>query len=59
MEEKTYKSEAAAKRAANKTYSAAIVELKDGRYGWFPLGHPIPQGSVIVSRWVVSMWRVV
>lgn len=56
-EEKTYATEAAAKRAANKAYTPAIVELSNGSFDWFPAGHPIPQGSTIVSRWVVNQWR--
>lgn len=57
--EKTYRTEATAKRAANKAYDPAIVELKDGSYDWFPLGHPLPQGALIISRWVVNSWRKV
>jgi hypothetical protein len=57
MQTKNYRTEAAAKRAASKAHSPVIVELADGSFDWFPLGHPLPEGAVKVSFWSVNQWR--
>ncbi len=59
METKTYGTETGAKRAAAayKGYNPVIVELADGSFDWFPLGHPLPQGAVKVSFWSGVQWR--
>ncbi len=54
---KTYRSETAAKRAANNAHSPVVVQLADGSFDWFPVGHPLPQGAVKVSQYVISQWR--
>lgn len=54
---KSYGTEAAAKRAANKAYGPVVVELKDGSFDWFPQGHPLPEGAIKVSQWVINSWR--
>jgi hypothetical protein len=59
MESKTYKTETAAKRAANKPYNPVVVELSDGSFDWYPLGHPLPEDAVKVSFWTVNQWRKV
>lgn len=56
---KTYRTETQAKRAANKAHSPVIVELHDGSFDWFPAGHPLPQGAVKVSQYVISQWIAV
>ncbi len=58
-QEKTYRTETAAKRAANNAYSPVVAVLADGSYDWFPAGHPMPQGAQKVSGWVVNQWRAI
>lgn len=54
---KTYRTEGAAKRAANNALSPVVVQLQDGSFDWFPQGHPLPQGAVKVSFYQVNQWR--
>ncbi len=55
-QEKTYRTETAAKRAANNAYSPVVAVLADGSYDWFPAGHPLPQRAVMICHWVVNHW---
>jgi hypothetical protein len=57
MQTKTYTTETAAKKAAAKAYSPAIVRLANGRYTWSHAGYPLPQGARMVSRWGINQWR--
>ena len=57
MQTKTYTTETAAKKAAARAYSPAIVQLANGRYVWSHAGHPLPQGAHMVSRWGMNQWR--
>ncbi len=57
QEQKTYRTETAAKRAASKPHTPVIVELSDGTFDWFPLGHPLPKGAHKVSFWSINQWR--
>ena len=61
-----YKTEAGAKRAANKNLNPVVARMGDGTYDWFPQGHPIgstdhngnfikDSGAVIVARW--NSWK--
>lgn len=58
-EAKTYRTEVGAKRVATNATSPVIVELSNGTYDWFPKGHPLPQGAIIISQWVINQWREV
>jgi hypothetical protein len=57
MQQKTYATEAAAKRAASKPHNPVVAEMPDGTFDWFPLGHPLPEGAVKVSFWSINQWR--
>ena len=57
-----YKTALAAKRAANKNLQPCVARMSDGRYDWFPHGHPIgrtdhngnfvhDRKARIVARW--------
>jgi len=36
-----YKTELAAKRAANKFLNPVVARMGNGQYDWFPKGHPL------------------
>jgi hypothetical protein len=57
VQTKTYTTETAAKKAAARAYSPAIVRLANGRYVWSHAGYPFPQGARMVSRWGMNQWR--
>ena len=57
METRTYTTEEAAKKAAARAYSPAIVRLPNGRYACFQAGDILPQGAHAVSRWATDRWR--
>jgi hypothetical protein len=57
MRTQTYTTEAAAKKAAARAYTPAIVRLANGRYACFQAGDILPQGARAVSRWGTDRWR--
>ena len=57
MQTKTYTTETAAKKAAERAYRPAIVRLPNGRYACFQAGDPLPQGARAVSRWGTDRWH--
>jgi hypothetical protein len=64
-----YKSELAAKRAANKELNPVIARFLDNSYDWFPAGHPIGHFDAtkqfvkddceIVARFSFGDWKSV
>ena len=52
--EQGYKTIGAAKRemtpAARKAHNARVFQLENGRFELYPLGHPVPQGAVAVTK---------
>lgn len=64
----TYYSKAGAKRAALKHTNPVLVRLANGRFDWFPAGHPIgyyngglfvyARGAKVIEVFSFGKWRV-
>ena len=50
-----HSTKAGARASIHEAHNPCLVQLSDGRYDAFPLGHPLPCGAVIIERLRVTV----